>query len=186
MEEMNTKRVARRLAVLLVTYFVFPLIQGKTGLHAMAEDEQGMFVPTVDGTWEKKPLHAIKRTEFTRDDASAAKTAATKHRVVAITAGPVREVAVTAAIHKAMPWVASALGLAGLGLVVCGLLARRRLARGQVASSMTRLQIAEAGRTDQRVIRPRLAANLVRDELPRLEASLHEHAAEEQKLRRAA
>ncbi len=193
---MNTKRIARGFAILLLTYFVFNLIQGKAGLRAMAADEQGMFVPAVEGTWEKKQLRAIERTQSTSNDKKAAEAAAARRRSAASTAGPVRDEAATAAMHKAMPWVASALGLAGLGLVVCGLLARRRLSRAQVARSMTSLQVSEAGRSNKRAIHARLASNLMRSELPRLVVSVDDHPAEavddhpaeaeEQKLRRAA
>jgi hypothetical protein len=188
MVDMNAKRIARAFAVLLLTYFVFNLIQGKTGLRAMAADEQGMFVPAVEGTWEKKQLHAVERTRSMSNDKKAAEAAAARHRSAASTAGPVRDEAATAAMHKAMPWVAGALGLAGLGLVVCGLLARRRLSRAQVARSMTSLQVSEAGRPNKRAIHPRLASNLARAELPRLVVSVDDHPAEaeEQKLRRAA
>jgi hypothetical protein len=173
--------------------FVFGLVHGQTGIPARADDGQ-LPAPEVQGTWQPAQLQVrpIERTRVKIDGKpQAGATAAPRHpasteRPVAKDGQLLRETAAGAAARQALPWVAGTLALAGLALVVFGLWTRRRPLPHQVARSITRLQVSEAGQGNgQRPARARLALSLLQTEMPPLEVSFDD-LQDEQPTRRAA
>lgn len=192
-------KLVSTVSVLVLCSCAFGLMRSAP---AQAEDDQGLFIPSVDDSWNNNgwidreqsgstPLASVSSDRSTRTTAKTAArrhTAAKKNNPEEKNTEISKESSKTEMICRALPWAAGVLGFAGFAMVIVSLLSRRRRSSQQINRSAATMKNAVGdGWIDRSPTQAVLAFRLARTNLPSPRALPSQQKKEKKReLRRAA